>query len=87
MQKKINEARKQADIMMMHREAQDQRYIRMMEFRLQQQNEEDAQREKNRAMKSTMGVKYKDMKEKMFKRNRDDYNMIKRDGKGCLREK
>lgn len=77
MLKKINEARRQAQKLAETRDMQNERYARMVEFRLKQQRDEEAQRQRNGQMKSNMGTKYQQMKADILAQNRSDYKRIR----------
>ena len=58
MMKKIELARKQAQRMKETQHANDEKFLKMMQFRLQQKEDLDDLKAKNRQAKSTRNIKY-----------------------------
>ncbi len=87
MMRKIDEARKQAQKLIDTREAQNFRYLKMMEYKVQKEAEKEALKQKNLQMKENMGTKYQEMKNDLFRINREDYLTIRNQRHVCLETK
>ena len=87
MLKKIEEARKQAQKLQLAREASDQKYKQMQEFREKQKADEDLKREQNIKTKLSRSGKYQEVKAAILKQNQADYKRIREQRQSCLEER